>query len=103
MLGPPRRPMMSSPGTEESQIVSPGPGVGAAGEPSAPLAAATIWQLVKLRSEANPHRILAVDEKGRELYYGQLRDKAEAVAAGLTDIRKPPGARGSLQPPSPFP
>jgi hypothetical protein len=41
---------MSSPGAGEGQI-----------------AAASIWPLVKLRSEAGPHRILAVDEKAREL------------------------------------
>jgi acyl-CoA synthetase (AMP-forming)/AMP-acid ligase II len=91
---------MSSPGNQESQIVSPGPEISAAGEPGRPVTAATIWQLVKLRREAGQDRILAVDEKTRELTYGQLRDRAEAVAAGLLDIGIRPGDVVSWQLPS---
>src|SRR5260370_32442570 len=91
MHGPPRRPTMSSPGNQESQIVSPGPEIGTAGEPGRPLTAASIWQLVKLRSEADPDRILAVDEKGSELSYGQLPERAEAVAAAPPALSIAPG------------
>jgi non-ribosomal peptide synthetase component E (peptide arylation enzyme) len=62
--------------------------------------ATSIWQLVKQRSETDPDRILVMDENGGELTFGQLRERAESVAAGLMDLGIRPGDVVSWQLPS---
>jgi len=47
------------------------------------LTAAGIWELVRLRAAAAPGEVLAYDERGRRLTFGELEAAAERVAAGL--------------------
>ena len=45
----------------------------------------TLWQLICERAEATPGNCMAIDEKGRELTFGEYRDWSERVAAGLAE------------------
>ena len=47
------------------------------------LQGANVWDLVVQRAAATPDADLAVDQDGRHLTFGELRDRAERVAAGL--------------------
>jgi acyl-CoA synthetase (AMP-forming)/AMP-acid ligase II len=47
------------------------------------LEARNIWDLIVRRAEATPGSELAVDETGRRITFGEYRDRAERVAAGL--------------------
>jgi non-ribosomal peptide synthetase component E (peptide arylation enzyme) len=50
------------------------------------LPAASVWQLVVQRADADPDRVLVTDEKGGVLTFAGLRERAEVVAAGLQEI-----------------
>ena len=43
----------------------------------------SLWDLVARRAAATPGALMAVDEAGRTLTYGDYRDRAERAAAGL--------------------
>jgi cyclohexanecarboxylate-CoA ligase len=43
----------------------------------------TIWELIERRAEASGDRPMLIDEQDRTLTFGQFRDRAERVAAGL--------------------
>jgi acyl-CoA synthetase (AMP-forming)/AMP-acid ligase II len=47
------------------------------------LQGANVWDLIVRRAEATPDADLAVDQGGRHLTFGELRDRSERVAAGL--------------------
>ena len=51
-----------------------------------PVVADSIWQLACARAELTPDRVLIVDENDRVLTFGELRDQAESVAAGLYEL-----------------
>lgn len=59
-----------------------------------------VWQLVKLRAEQDPDRILVTDEHGGELTFAQLHERSETVAAGIHDLGIRPGDVVSWQLPS---
>ena len=58
------------------------------------------WDLIEKRAERSPDRRVLVDEHGRELTFGQLRDHALSVSAGLVEQGVAPGATVSWQLPS---
>jgi len=72
----------------------------AAGPAVEPVTADSIWQLARLRAERTPERVLITDEHERVLTFGQLRERAEAVAAGLFELGIRPGDVTSWQLPS---
>jgi len=43
----------------------------------------TFWELVERRAAASPDRVMLLDESGRELTFGALRECAERAAAGF--------------------
>ena len=45
--------------------------------------APSLWDLACARAEATPEGLFAIDEQGWRLRFGELRDQAERVAAGL--------------------
>ena len=45
--------------------------------------ARTLWDLIAARARLTPAGLLALDEKGNELSFGGLRDRALETAAGL--------------------
>ncbi len=45
----------------------------------------TLWQLICERSEATPDKLMAIDEAGRTLTFGEYRAWSERVAAGLAN------------------
>ena len=45
----------------------------------------SLWDLVSRRADADSTRVLAVDQDNVSLTFGQLRERAEAVAAGLAE------------------
>jgi cyclohexanecarboxylate-CoA ligase len=45
--------------------------------------AGTLWALIERRAEASPDRPMLLDESDRTLTFGEYRDRAERVAAGL--------------------
>ena len=49
------------------------------------LHADNLWALVEQRAASTPDGELAVDERGRRVTFGEFRDGAERVAAGLAD------------------
>ena len=49
--------------------------------------ATTIWSLVEARAETAPDDLLAVDESGRTLAFGEFKTRAESVAAGLHALK----------------
>ena len=51
-----------------------------------PVVADSIWQLVRIRAERTPDRVLITDEHDAVLTFGELRERAEAVAAGLFEL-----------------
>src|SRR6476660_4702757 len=46
----------------------------------------TLWELIEKRAEATPDARMAVDESGREMTFGEYKDRAERAAAGLADL-----------------
>jgi acyl-CoA synthetase (AMP-forming)/AMP-acid ligase II len=65
-----------------------------------PVVADSIWQLLRIRAEATPDRVLVTDEHERALTFGELREQAEAVAAGLFELGIRPGDVTAWQLPS---
>jgi acyl-CoA synthetase (AMP-forming)/AMP-acid ligase II len=65
-----------------------------------PVAADGIWQLMRTRAEVTPWRVLITDEHDRVLTFGELRERAEAVAAGLFEMGVRPGDVTAWQLPS---
>jgi acyl-CoA synthetase (AMP-forming)/AMP-acid ligase II len=65
-----------------------------------PVVAHSIWQLVRIRAERTPDRVLITDEHDRILTFGELRERAEAVAAGLFELGIRPGDVAAWQLPS---
>jgi len=61
---------------------------------------ASMWDLVEHRAAATPDRLMLVDENDRRLTFGQFRDRAERVAAGLGGLGVRPGSIVSWQLPS---
>lgn len=49
------------------------------------LTADNIWELVRSRAAATPEAVLAYDERGRQLTFGELEAAAQRVAAGLAE------------------
>ena len=47
------------------------------------LEAGTLWELIEARAAASPDALMAVDELGRELTFGDYRHQVEVAAAGL--------------------
>jgi cyclohexanecarboxylate-CoA ligase len=45
--------------------------------------AGTLWELVEQRAEATPDLLIAVDEEGRQITFGEYRRQAEEVAAAF--------------------
>lgn len=62
--------------------------------------AGTFWELIERRAELDPGRRMLVDEQDRELTFGQLRDDALRVAAGLVGLGVGPGSPVSWQLPT---
>src|SRR5690554_5189761 len=48
--------------------------------------ARSIWELVERRAAVDPDRLMLVDERDRTLTFGEFRDRAERVAAGLHEL-----------------
>jgi acyl-CoA synthetase (AMP-forming)/AMP-acid ligase II len=65
-----------------------------------PVVADGIWQLARIRAERTPDRVLVTDEHDRALTFGELRERAEAVAAGLFELGIGPGDVAAWQLPS---
>ena len=47
---------------------------------------ATIWQLIEQRAEATPDRVMLIAEDDSRITFGEFRDRAEALAAGLAGL-----------------
>ena len=60
----------------------------------------TMWELVERRAALSRHRPMIVDESDRRMTFGELRDRSEAVAAGLHALGVGPGTVVSWQLPS---
>jgi acyl-CoA synthetase (AMP-forming)/AMP-acid ligase II len=45
--------------------------------------ARTLWELIERRADADPDRVMLIDEADRQMTFGAFRDRAERVAAGL--------------------
>ena len=60
----------------------------------------SLWELVARRAAASPDRPMLIDENDRSLTFGQFADRAEVVAAGLSDLGVGPGSVVSWQLPS---
>ena len=50
------------------------------------LTARNLWELLEARAEATPHTEMLVDEVGTRMTFGEYRDAAEAMAAGLHEL-----------------
>lgn len=59
-----------------------------------------LWRLIEARAEATPARTFLLDEREKTVGFGEYRDRAERVAAGLLEAGLPPGARVSWQLPT---
>jgi acyl-CoA synthetase (AMP-forming)/AMP-acid ligase II len=62
--------------------------------------AATLWELVARRADADPDRVMLTDESERDITFAQCRDRAERVAAGLHELGVREGTPVSWQLPS---
>jgi cyclohexanecarboxylate-CoA ligase len=60
----------------------------------------TLWQLIERRAELTPDAIMLIDEAGRTLTFGEYRDRAEQVAAGLAGLGVSAGAAVTWQLPT---
>ncbi len=60
----------------------------------------TFWDFVNSTAQQYPDRVVAVDDFGRSLTTGQLRDSAERVAAGLLELGVVPSGVVSWQIPT---
>ncbi|HVX22938.1 MAG TPA: AMP-binding protein [Acidimicrobiales bacterium] len=62
--------------------------------------ARTIWELVDRRAAASADRPMLIDAADRQMTFGQFRDRAEVVAAGLLARGVRPGSVASWQLPT---
>lgn len=62
--------------------------------------AASYWELIERRAALDPDRLMLVDESERTLTFGEFRDEAERVAAGLHRLGIGEGTRVSWQLPT---
>jgi acyl-CoA synthetase (AMP-forming)/AMP-acid ligase II len=60
----------------------------------------TLWQLIERRAELTPDAIMLIDESGRALTFGEYREHAERVAAGLAGLGITAGAAVTWQLPT---
>lgn len=60
----------------------------------------TLWALAARRAELTPDAPVLLDTEGRRITFGELRDRAERVAAGLHDLGVRPGSRFAWQLPT---
>ncbi len=60
----------------------------------------SMWELVEARAVASPDRRMLVDEAGRDITFGQFRDRCEVVAAGLAAMGVGPSTAVSWQLPT---
>ncbi|HWC38898.1 MAG TPA: AMP-binding protein, partial [Acidimicrobiales bacterium] len=60
----------------------------------------TLWALIERRASETPDALMAVDESGRRLSFGEYRRDAERAAAGLAASGVGPGAAVSWQLPT---
>ncbi len=51
----------------------------------------TLWELVEARAKLDPDTRMAVDESGREITFGEFKERAERVAAALQERGIGPG------------
>ena len=51
----------------------------------------SLWQLIERRARLTPEGILAVDEQGRRITFGDYRERVESTAAGLFQLGMRPG------------
>jgi acyl-CoA synthetase (AMP-forming)/AMP-acid ligase II len=59
-----------------------------------------LWSLIEARADATPARTFLLDEREKTIRFGEFRDRALRVAAGLLEIGLSPGARVSWQLPT---
>jgi cyclohexanecarboxylate-CoA ligase len=64
------------------------------------LEASSLWELIERRAEQTPDGVMAVDERGEQLTFGELRVRAETVAAGFYQAGIGEGSVVSWQLPS---
>jgi cyclohexanecarboxylate-CoA ligase len=62
--------------------------------------ARSLWELIERRAEATPDGVLAVDEDGRTMTFGDYRAASERAAAGLADAGLAEGTAVSWQLPT---
>jgi cyclohexanecarboxylate-CoA ligase len=62
--------------------------------------ARTLWELIDRRAESDTDRPMLIDELDRTLTFGQFRDRAERVAAGLQELGIAEGSPVSWQLPT---
>ena len=62
--------------------------------------ARTLWALIDERAESVPDALLAVDEHGRRLTFGEYRERAARCAAHLVSVGVEPGTRVAWQLPT---
>jgi acyl-CoA synthetase (AMP-forming)/AMP-acid ligase II len=59
-----------------------------------------LWSLIEARAEATPARTFLLDERETAIRFGEFRDRALRVAAGLLEVGLSPGDRISWQLPT---
>ena len=64
---------------------------------------ATIWQLIEQTASEIPERTILIAEDDSRLTYGELRDRAERIAAGLAEMGVGSGTKVTWQLPSCIP
>ena len=62
--------------------------------------ARTFWELVERRAQLTPDDLMFVDERDRRMTFGEFRDRAERVAAGLHGLGITPGTSVTWQLPT---
>ena len=60
----------------------------------------TFWELVSRRADLTPDEVLFVDQDDRRITFGEFRERAERVAAGLHAMGVGPGDEVTWQLPT---
>ncbi len=60
----------------------------------------TFWEVCERRARLTPDRLMIADERDRRITFGEFRDRAQRVAAGLHQLGIGPGSRVSWQLPT---
>jgi cyclohexanecarboxylate-CoA ligase len=60
----------------------------------------TFWELIERRADADPNRVMFIDESDRTVTFGEFRDRATRVAAGLHALGVGEGTAVSWQLPT---